>query len=144
MLDASRINADAFGGPGGNIDVTAQVYLAPNSLVTASSALSTPGEINIQANITDVSGTLARLPEAILQAAGLLPASCAARLAGGKSSSLVLAGREGVPLEPGGLLPSPLIGEGPADALRLSSEEQPWWETFLRVPRLALDARCSR
>src|SRR3990172_9598989 len=125
VLDASRINADAFGGPGGNIDITAQVYLAPNSLVTASSALSTPGEINIQASVTDVSGTLARLPEAILQAAGLLPASCAARLAGGKSSSLVLAGREGVPLEPGGLLPSPLIGVGPADALRLSGGEPP-------------------
>ncbi len=144
VFDGSRIRADAFGGPGGNIDITAEVYLTQNSLVSASSALSTPGTINIQASITDVSGTLARLPEAVLQAAALLRASCAARLAGGKSSSLVLAGREGLPLEPGSLLPSPLVLEGPAEVRLSSREEHPWWETFLRVPRVSLDPTCSR
>ncbi len=144
VFDGSRISADAFGGPGGNIDITAEVYLTQNSLVTASSALSTPGTINIQASITDVSGTLARLPEAVLQAAALLRASCAARLAGGKSSSLVLAGREGLPLEPGSLLPSPLVLEGPAEFRLSASEEHPWWETFLRAPRVSLDPTCSR
>ena len=45
----------------------------------------------------------------MLEAAALLRASCAARLAEGKTSSLVVAGREGVPLEPGGLVPSGLM-----------------------------------
>jgi hypothetical protein len=115
-LDDSQILANAFGGPGGNINVTADVFLvnsggqSPTSLagiVEASSALSTPGTINIEATVTDVSGTVAQLPEAPLQATELLRAACAARFAGGKASSLVLGGRDGLPLQPGGLLPSP-------------------------------------
>ena len=41
-------------------------------------------------------------------AASLLRAACAARLSEGKASSLVVASREGVPPEPGGMLASPL------------------------------------
>jgi len=48
------------------------------------------------------------LPETPLKATELLRAACAARFAGGKTSSLVVGGRDGLPLEPGGLLPSPL------------------------------------
>ncbi len=112
VLNHSQIRADAFGGPGGNVNITANVYLTQDSIVSASSARGVPGTINIQASITDVSGSLAQLPEAVLQASALLRASCAARLAGGKASSLVLAGRDGLPLEPGGLLPSPLFEGG--------------------------------
>ena len=117
ILDDSRILANAFGGPGGNINITADVFLVnsggiiPASLegiVDASSALSTPGVIDIQATVTDVSSTVSQLPEAPLQATELLRASCAARFAGGKASSLVLAGRDGLPIQPGGLLPNPL------------------------------------
>jgi large exoprotein involved in heme utilization and adhesion len=116
VLDNSQILANAFGGPGGNINITADVFLVNNAgqfptslsgIVEASSALSTPGTINIEATVTDVSGTVAQLPEAPLQATELLRAACAARFAGGKASSLVLAGRDGVPLQPGNLLPSP-------------------------------------
>ena len=65
ILNNSRILANAFGGPGGNINITADVFLVnsngtfPTSLagiVDASSALSTPGTINIQANFTNVDG----------------------------------------------------------------------------------------
>jgi hypothetical protein len=117
VLNDSQILANAFGGPGGNINITADVFLVnsggtlPTSLagiVDASSALSTPGVINIEAAFTDVAGEVAQLPEAPLQATELLRASCAARFAGGKASSLVLGGRDGVPIQPGGLLPSPL------------------------------------
>jgi hypothetical protein len=48
--------------------------------VDASSALSTPGTIGVEARITDLSGSLAQLPEDTLQAATLLRASCAARV----------------------------------------------------------------
>jgi filamentous hemagglutinin family protein len=116
VLDDSQVLANAFGGPGGNITITGDVFLvnsggqSPTSLagiVEASSALSTPGTINIEATVTDVSGTVAQLPEAPLQATELLRAACAARFVGGKTSSLVLGGRDGLPLQPGSLLPSP-------------------------------------
>jgi large exoprotein involved in heme utilization and adhesion len=110
VLDGSQVRADAFGGPGGNINVFADVYLTQTSIVSASSALSAPGTIAIQAQITDVSGSLTQLPESVLEAAALLRASCAARLAEGRTSSLVVAGRGGVPPAPDGLLWSPLAG----------------------------------
>ena len=95
LLKDSQIRADAFGGPGGNINIIADVYLTSGSLVTASSQLSTPGTIAIEATFTDVSGTVTQLPESPLKATELLRASCAARFAGGKASSLVLSGRDG-------------------------------------------------
>ena len=58
--------------------------------------------------MTSLGGTLAPLPQAFVDVAVLLPARCAARLSGGTVSSLVLGGRAGLPLDPGGLLPSPL------------------------------------
>jgi large exoprotein involved in heme utilization and adhesion len=124
ILNNSKILANAFGGPGGNINIIADVFLVNNNgvfptsltgIVDASSALSTPGTVNIEATFTNVVGTFAQLPSAPLQASELLRASCAARFSGGKTSSLVLAGRDGLPLQPGGLLPSPLYVASEAD-----------------------------
>src|SRR5574341_829279 len=143
LLGDSQIRADAFGGPGGNINMFADVYLTSNSVVSASSALSTPGTIAIEATVTDVSGGLTQLPTAPLEAAALMRASCAARLAGGKTSSLVVAGREGLPLDPSGLLPSPLVVEAPVAALA-PDEEVPWVRNLLRVSQLSLDPNCLR
>jgi filamentous hemagglutinin family protein len=122
ILDHSVVRADAFGGPGGNVRIGGDIFLTNDSLVSASSALGTPGTINIEATVTNVSGTLARLPEAIGQAATLLRASCAARFASGKTSSLVIAGRQGVPVEPGDLLAGPLLAGGVADTPSQSQE----------------------
>jgi large exoprotein involved in heme utilization and adhesion len=116
ILNGSEIRADAFGGPGGNINVFAGIFLTSNSILSASSALGVPGTIGIQAGITNISSIVGQLPESVLQAATLLRAACATRLAGGQSSSLVVSGREGLPAEPGGALPSPLVAEGPADS----------------------------
>ena len=143
VLDNSQIRADAFGGPGGNVKIVADVYLTTDSVVSASSALGVPGTINILASTTNVSATLARLPEAVAQAATLLRASCAARVAAGKASSLVVAGREGVPLEPGGYLPSPLMVEELGSA-GLSRSEGHYWETFPRLSSVVLAPACSR
>jgi hypothetical protein len=49
------------------------------------------------------------LPQAFVDVAVLLPARCSARAQDGRYSSLVLGGREGLPLDPGGLLPCPLV-----------------------------------
>ena len=116
ILNGSEIRADAFGGPGGNINIFAGIFLTSNSVLSASSALGVPGTIGIQAGITNVSSIVGQLPESVLQVAMLLRAACATRLAGGQSSSLVVSGREGLPAEPGGALPSPLVAEGPADS----------------------------
>jgi large exoprotein involved in heme utilization and adhesion len=150
-LDNSAIRANAIGGPGGNIDIVANTLLcspgtctgAPDSFITASSTLSTPGTIDIQAFTTNVSGTLARLPESLLQAATLLRAACAARVTAGKASSLVVSGRGGLPLEPGDLLPSPLLAEGLADT-GLARNEGHVMDTLPRFSPAVLAPMCSR
>ena len=110
-LNNSGIHANAFGGPGGNINIFSDFLISSlpiSTAITASSALSTPGAINIQAIVVDVSKDVAQLPETPLQATELMRAACAARFVGGKASSLVLGNRDGLPLQPGGLMPSPL------------------------------------
>jgi filamentous hemagglutinin family protein len=109
ILDNSQITANAFGGPGGNITITAAVFLAaPTSQVSASSALGINGQVAIQAPVTSLSGAVAPLPQTFAQTAELLRSRCAERLREGAVSRLVLGGRDGVPLEPGSLLLSPL------------------------------------
>jgi filamentous hemagglutinin family protein len=148
VLDNSQVLAQAIGGPGGNINITGDVFLmnsggrfptSPEGIVDASSVLSTPGTVNIEATFTNVTGTFAQLPSTPLQATELLRASCAARFAGGKASSLVLAGRDGLPLQPGDLLPSPLYVAGPSSGDNKSTAE----ETPLRFTLLESKDRFS-
>jgi filamentous hemagglutinin family protein len=110
ILENSEILARADAGRGGNIRIGAGVFLAdPTSSVDASASRGINGTVDIRAPVTSLSGTLAPLPQAFVSAAALLPARCAARLSGGHYSSLVLGGRDGLPLDPGGVLPSPLV-----------------------------------
>jgi filamentous hemagglutinin family protein len=108
IVDASQIIASA-GINGGNITLIATngIFISPDSIIDASGTLGISGSINISAPTTSLSGTLAPLPQEFLQAGSLLSARCAARLSG-KSSSFVLAGRDGLPPAPGSLQPSPL------------------------------------
>ena len=62
----------------------------------------------IQAPVTSLSGAVAPLPQAFAQATELLRTRCVERLREGTVSRFVLGGRDGVPLEPGSLLLSPL------------------------------------
>jgi filamentous hemagglutinin family protein len=110
IAEGSQIRANAVAGMGGHIQIDSRVFLAdPASVVSASSELGISGSVNIQAPATSLSGTLAPLPQAFVNVAELLPARCAARFRGGKASSLVLGGRGGLPPDPGGVLPSPLV-----------------------------------
>ncbi len=144
ILNGSQVRADAFGGPGGNIKIFADTYLTTDSIVSASSALAAPGTINIQAKFTNLSGDIAQLPETVLQAAALLRAACAARLSAGKTSSLVVAGREGLPLEPGGVMPSPLIAESSTDlGPSRSGSDGHEWEPLPAAWRVSLHSKCS-
>ena len=86
------------------------MFLAdPASTVSASSALGINGQVNIQAPVTALSGSVAPLPESFARVTELLSNRCAARVREGTVSRLVLGGRDGVPLEPGSALPSPLM-----------------------------------
>ena len=107
MIAGSQSIANAFKGRGGNLAIAAEVLLAdPSSRLAAS------GSLEITGAVTALTGTLAPLPQTFMDVATLLPARCAARFRGGKASSWVLGGRGGLPLEPGGVLPSPLtLGE---------------------------------
>jgi filamentous hemagglutinin family protein len=153
ILTNSKVLANAFGGPGGNINIIADVFLVnsggqfPTSLtgiVDASSALSTPGTVNIEATFTNVVGNFTQLPSTPLQATELLRAACAARFSGGKASSLVVGGRDGLPLQPGDLLPSPLYlasdAQTPSNGTTISGYDQ-----FLHLSLLEpKDSRFSR
>ena len=105
VLNASSIIADAFGGNGGNINIVADnIFLSFDSVVSASSKLGVSGTIRFSSPVIDVSGKLASLPISYLDASGLLSNLCAARLAG-KASSLVVAGRGGLPYNADAYLP---------------------------------------
>jgi hypothetical protein len=51
-----------------------------------------------------------------------------------------VAGREGVPLEPGGVMPSPLIAESPTD---LGPTRSDGWEPLPGAWRVSLQSKCS-
>jgi large exoprotein involved in heme utilization and adhesion len=110
VLNRSTITANAFGGPGGNVRITSDVFLAsPDSSVTASSALGVDGLVDIQSPITSISGSFAPLPETFVNVSELLPVRCAARLRDGQASSFVVRGRDALPTSPDGVLPSPIL-----------------------------------
>ena len=107
-LQNSQILAQAVQGQGGNINIVAGTFLAdPTSVVSASSQFGLSGAVNIQSPLSMLSGTLATLPQRPLQVQHLLQQRCAAQ-ANGQLSSLVVAGRDTLPSEPGGWLMSSL------------------------------------
>ncbi|WP_447977353.1 two-partner secretion domain-containing protein [Candidatus Nitrospira bockiana] len=105
-MRGSQIIANAFEGQGGNITITAGTFLASaDSIIDASSALGINGFVDIRSPVTNLSGTLAPLPQAVQRGAVLLSQRCAVQRQGGQLSSFVVAGRDGIPAEPNGLLP---------------------------------------
>jgi len=106
ILNDSSIIANAYGGPGGNITITADNFLSSAaSVVEASSALSTPGVIQISSPDNNVENSIAQLTAAFIDASSLLRGLCSARRTGAPSS-FVVAGRGGVPVDPDGYRPS--------------------------------------
>jgi hypothetical protein len=118
ILDHSKIQANAFGGSGGNIVIEAEdAFLADTQTcaeqecLDASSRLGVAGTVAVNTPTADLSGVVTPLPQSFTQAAALLPQRCAERLRGKPVSSFVLAGRDSLPARPGGVLPRPLIVE---------------------------------
>ena len=141
LLSNSQVLAQAVQGHGGDITVFADTYLSSGSIVDASSRESISGNVNINARITDLSDSLTQLPGDMLQAANLLRSQCQARVAEGKASSLVVAGREGTPPQPDGLLWSPL--EGITSELSFAPEA-PRGAALPLLPETWFVANCAR
>jgi filamentous hemagglutinin family protein len=145
ILDHSQIHANAFGGNGGNIVMTVDdAFLADTqtcadqACLDASSQLGVAGTIAVSTPTADLSGVVTPLPQTFTSAAVLLRQRCAERLRGGEISSLVLAGRDGVPADPEGGLPSPLAeAEGlPVDGI---GHAEPLGRTFASSQSLVRD-----
>jgi len=64
--------------------------------------------VDIRALITNLSEIVTPLPKNYISAEALLKEPCEVRARGGKLSSFVIQGRDGLPIEPGGFMPSPL------------------------------------
>jgi filamentous hemagglutinin family protein len=115
VLTRSNIIANAFAGSGGNIQITANSFIKDaSSAVEASSQFGVQGTIVLASPESDIAGSIAQLPQSVVDVSGLLPERCAARSAGGAQSSFVVAGRGGLPTNPDNYLPSFNAGSGPA------------------------------
>ncbi|MEP7153315.1 MAG: hypothetical protein ABI856_16555, partial [Nitrospira sp.] len=136
-LQNSQVRADAVQGNGGNINIIAGTFLVdPTSVVSASSQFGLSGSVNIQSPLSNLSGTMATLPQQPLQGQNLMRQRCAAQV-NGQLSSLVVAGRDALPVEPGGWLMSPLafssdisapVTQPPlaGDPVKLSEPSEAW------------------
>jgi filamentous hemagglutinin family protein len=125
VRNRDEIRASAIEGPGGNIDITAGLYLASAGSVTdASSELGIDGEVRINGPQADLTSQLATLPKAFLDASALLRDVCAARTA--RAGSFTVQRR--APLQPppdASLSPAPTgPWEGGADPLECPMEEE--------------------
>jgi large exoprotein involved in heme utilization and adhesion len=104
ILKQSSILANAFGGPGGNINIIAGNFITtPDSVVDASSALGIDGTVNISSPDEEINKELAVLPDNVLDVTSLISARCGSPAG---ASSLVDAGPGGITIDPDGYLPS--------------------------------------
>ena len=109
VLLNSQIIANAFGGPGGNIDIVTNFFFtSSDSVIEASSTLGVSGTIAISSPDTDVSGGITVLPENFLDISELLTERCGTRQ-GIRSNSLVVTGSGGLPADPGGYLSAAVL-----------------------------------
>ena len=103
ILNHSRIIAEAIEGHGGNITITAGEYIpSSDSTVSATSQLGISGTIEINGPRVDVNGALVVLSSELRGRVAVLREACAA----GPISSLVEAGRGGLPQDPEATLPA--------------------------------------
>ena len=109
VLERSRIEAEADAGQGGMIRIEGFLLSDPDSVVSADSDRGTDGTIVIRALLTTLI-SIPRLPQNFAQTTIVLNKPCAEQLRGGQVSSLVKTGRDGVPADPTGGLPSLMVG----------------------------------
>jgi large exoprotein involved in heme utilization and adhesion len=100
VLNHSSITAEAVEGHGGNITINAGEFIpSTDSVVSASSQLGISGTVVISGPRVDVNGALVVLSSELRSAVAVLRNSCASQAAQ-PQSSLVEAGRGGLPQDP--------------------------------------------
>lgn len=140
-LNGSTVRAQADAGNGGNITIGTDLFLAsPDSVVTASSQTGVSGTVDIRGVVNNLSGSLTSLTQAYQDSPALTADRCAGRIQEGSISSFVVTGRSGIPLQPGGLLPSsllftqerdnaqPFVNPATAEKTDLAASTQIQWE----------------
>jgi filamentous hemagglutinin family protein len=90
---------------GGNITLRSDYFLRSDTVIDASAPFGLPGTVSVSAPDVDLAAGLLALPDSLLGLETLLRPDCGVRL-GGDISSFILLGRGGLPVEPGGFLPS--------------------------------------
>jgi len=114
ILNNSALISSSTLGNGGNISINSDYFFQSASTIDASAPFGLPGTVSVSAPEVDLSGRLVGLPENLLSAESQLRPDCGVRLSGNISSFIVL-GRGGLPIEPGGFVPSSAV-KGDDDA----------------------------
>jgi len=105
ILNNGSLISRSSSANGGNIGIVANYFFQSVSLIDASAPFGLPGTVSVTAPDLDLSGSLVGLPSNVLAAENQLRPDCRVRLAGNVSSFIML-GRGGLPIEPGGFIPS--------------------------------------
>ncbi|MBF0158560.1 MAG: filamentous hemagglutinin N-terminal domain-containing protein [Magnetococcales bacterium] len=103
ILKRGHIEANAYEGAGGRVDINSQTLLRDiGSSITASSVFGVQGTVTIRTPDTHVTDSLSAAPTQFFDAAALMSKPCSARR-GDSTSSFVLRGKGGLPQQPGDL-----------------------------------------
>lgn len=105
ILNESALISKSSTANGGNITILSDYFFQSASLIDASAPFGLPGTVSVSAPEVDLSGALIGLPSSLLDAETQLRPACGVRLTENISSFSVL-GRGGLPMEPGGFVPS--------------------------------------
>ncbi|HUK82255.1 MAG TPA: filamentous hemagglutinin N-terminal domain-containing protein [Verrucomicrobiae bacterium] len=106
VLNNSPVTAQVdVQGNGGMVTVNSDFFFTSDSPFNVSTPSGIPGTVVVTAPTIDLSASLVPLPSDLIDAESLLRPDCGVRLAGNISSFVVL-GRGGLPLDPGGFVPS--------------------------------------
>jgi large exoprotein involved in heme utilization and adhesion len=108
VLNNSGLVSKSTTKNGGNITILSDYFFSWASTIDASAPFGIPGTVTVTAPEVDLSASLIGLPGNLLDVGAQLRPDCGVRLAGNVSSFIVL-GQGGLPIEPGGFLPSGVI-----------------------------------
>jgi large exoprotein involved in heme utilization and adhesion len=105
ILNNSGLISKSSFGNGGNITIQSDFFFQSAGVIDASAPFGLPGTVKVSAPPVDLSGVLVTLAGDFLDAGSQLQPDCGVRLSG-NISSLIMLGRGGLPIEPGGFVPS--------------------------------------
>jgi filamentous hemagglutinin family protein len=116
LQNGSRIAATAVTGTGGHIQIDTDHFFAfPGSVVSAASGNpELSGTVEIASPGADLAGSIIPLPASFLDAASQMHERCTARRGGERAGSFAVRGAGGIPAEPDGWLPAPVVADAAA------------------------------